>query len=115
MKVEDMEDQGNLLVINIPKTKTYVRRKFTMEGMFRAYVKKYSARRPTDMSKGRFFLNYQKGKCTHQFMGKHKIGSVPKLVAEFLKLPNSDRYTGHALRRTSTSILADEGLLLLFF
>ena len=42
-------------------------------------------------------------------MGIHKISSVPRTIASFLKLPNPGDYTGHCLRRTSATFLADNG------
>uniref|UniRef100_V5G078 Tyr recombinase domain-containing protein n=1 Tax=Anoplophora glabripennis TaxID=217634 RepID=V5G078_ANOGL len=42
-------------------------------------------------------------------MGIHKISKVPKDVASFLRLPNPHEYTGHCLRRTSATILVDNG------
>lgn len=35
---------------------------------------------------------------------------MPQTIAEFLKLPESSSYTGHCLRRTSTTLLADSGV-----
>lgn len=37
------------------------------------------------------------------------LGSCPRRIAEFLKLDNSDLYTGHCFRRTSATLLADSG------
>ena len=42
-------------------------------------------------------------------MGKGKIGKIPFDVAQFLNLPNPRRYTGHAFRGTSATLLVDEG------
>ena len=42
-------------------------------------------------------------------MDIHKIGSVPKEVASHLKLGHPTEYTGHALTRTSATLLVDAG------
>ncbi|KAJ8964300.1 hypothetical protein NQ317_016778 [Molorchus minor] len=68
MSLNNIEDLGNTLVVNIPDSKTRVTRTFTV--ITETYIM------PTD-------------------------------VARFLKLPNSELYTGHCFRRTSASLLAD--------
>lgn len=65
--------------------------------------------RPKITAHSRFFVNYQKEKCTTQPVGIHKIGAVPSVVARFLDLPNAGSYTGHAFRRTSAGLLANSG------
>ncbi|KAK9694502.1 hypothetical protein QE152_g33510 [Popillia japonica] len=42
-------------------------------------------------------------------VGIHKISAVAQEVAKFLKLHNWKEYTGHALRRTSATLLVDGG------
>ena len=42
-------------------------------------------------------------------MGKTTIAAVPRNVAKFLNLKNPNFFTGHALRVTSATVLADEG------
>lgn len=106
---------GEYVLIEIPNTKTNVRREFTIssgniEGvnlveMFR----KYSSLRPSPIEHSRFFLGYRNGKCTRQCVGINSIGGFPKKIAEFLELPNAGNYTGHCFRRTSATILADAG------
>ena len=49
------------------------------------------------------------GYYTKQPMGIHVLGQFTVKVAEFLGLPNSKAYTGHALRRTSATALAEAG------
>lgn len=65
--------------------------------------------RPSDNFTDRFFVNYFKGKCTRQVIGKNKIGDVPKTIATFLNLENPKTYTGHCLRRTAATLLSDSG------
>lgn len=42
-------------------------------------------------------------------MGQGKLGKIPKEIAKFLQLDNVDTYTGHAFRRTSATLIVDEG------
>jgi len=42
-------------------------------------------------------------------LGKTTLAETPKLVAAFLKLPNPERYTGHGLRATGATAMADHG------
>jgi len=71
-------------------------------------VKKYINLRPKG-AVDRFFLNYQKGKCTVQPIGINKIGQYPKEIAQFLQLPNASLYTSHSFRRSSATLLANSG------
>lgn len=42
-------------------------------------------------------------------MGVNKIGGIPREIATFLKLSEPELFTGHCLRRTSATLLADSG------
>ncbi|XP_057321217.1 uncharacterized protein LOC130671799 [Microplitis mediator] len=105
-------DESTILV-QLPKTKTNVARSFTIIDTFNEVVKKYMSTRPKETKIDRFFLKYANGKCQQQPMGINKIGSIPKIIAEYLKLPEPELYTGHSLRRTSATLLADAGADLL--
>ena len=61
----------------------------------------------------RFFVNYQNGKCSIQFIGKHKFSKMPNEITLFLQLENPETYTGHAFRRTSATLLAQSGASML--
>lgn len=98
-----------MYVITLPETKTYVKRSFVVEGKWYELAKKYAALRPEDMPTGRFFVNFQNGKCCKQVIGLNKIGAMPKKIAQYLKLDNPELYTGHCFRRTSATVLADSG------
>lgn len=58
---------------------------------------------------GYVFHQIRNGKYTKQKRGKTFFYELPKRVAAFLKLPDIDKYTGHALRRTATTWLAERG------
>jgi hypothetical protein len=91
------------LIVSIPDTKTGISRKFTIleEGFSINTVKKLSIER--------FFLRYAKQKCTSQPVGINTLSKVPSIVASFLNLANAEAYTGHCMRRTSTTLLANGG------
>lgn len=36
------------------------------------------------------------------------MGRCPALIACYLKLPDADKYTGHAFRRTSATVMAND-------
>lgn len=111
MRVDDFEDRGNVIVVRLPVTKTHIQRSFSILNDWNGIdlYKKYVAMRPADVPHDKFFVNFQKGKCTKQPVGIHKLESVPKQVAEYLCLPNPNLYTGHTLRRTSATLLANSG------
>ena len=98
-----------ILQVDVPASRTETNRSFTIDEKFYDTVKKYMNMRPENIVSGRFFVNYQKGKCTSQFIGKHKFSKMPKEIALFLGLENSDMYTGHAFRRTAATLLAQSG------
>ncbi|KAJ8968472.1 hypothetical protein NQ317_009227, partial [Molorchus minor] len=43
-------------------------------------------------------------------VGKNAMGKIPSVVASYLKLPDVACYTGHCLRRSSATLLADAGV-----
>lgn len=111
MKIETthIEDLNTALLVHIPDSKTKVERQFVVSGNFYAICKKYMKLRPSDVPNSRFFLNYQRGKCTRQPIGINKFGCIATEVAKFLELPDPAAYTGHCLRRSSATILVDSG------
>ncbi|KAJ8971003.1 hypothetical protein NQ317_005722 [Molorchus minor] len=68
---------------------------------------KYLALHPAHVNHQRLFIKYTSNKCTIQPVGTNIFGKVPTDIARFLKLPNSELYTGHCFRRTSDSSLVD--------
>ena len=111
MKVTDIEQQGRLLLVNIGDKKTYGARSFVIGAEYAEIVNKYKALRPKDVDRltDRFFITYRNGKCTHQVIGKNKFTKTPGDIAKYLKLPDARLYTGHSLRRSSASLLVNQG------
>ncbi|XP_073966826.1 uncharacterized protein isoform X2 [Choristoneura fumiferana] len=109
IKMGNIEYHNNMILINLPKTKSKIDRSFVIRDELLDVVKKYINLRPKGLECDRFFLNYMNGKCTKQPMGRHKIAAIPKAIAAFLNLPNAESYTGHCFRRTSATLLAESG------
>lgn len=111
LTVNDIEDTGKMLVITLHDTKTKKRRIFTVGSECNGYeiYHKYSRLRPKTVKHNRFFIYYNHGKCTIQVIGINTFAKIPQKVAEYLKLPDASTYTGHCLRRTSATFLADSG------
>lgn len=118
MLLNHIQDYGQYIAINIVDTKNGVERRFTLVenkeetvdylGIFRKYLESRK-----HFNNPRFFLRYAMGKCCDQPVGKHTIAKVPSLVAKFLQLSEPELFTGHCLRRTSATLLADSGANLL--
>lgn len=109
MKIEDIRDLGSAFLVNVPYTKTKISRKFTITGNFYTICKKYIDLRPAYVTSQVFFLNYLNGKCTSQRIGINKFTKMGRQIAEFLKLPNPEKYSGHSFRRSSATLLVDAG------
>lgn len=109
LKTKDVEEHGQVLLVKLSGTKYKKGRSFTITPEYSELVKEYRKLRPMKTETDRFFLNYQRGKCTVQVIGKNKFSSMPKQIASFLKLENPDLYTGHAFRRTAAAIQKEVG------
>lgn len=111
LTVEDIEDTGTMLVVTLHDTKTKKKRVFTVGSECNGYdiYHKYFRLRPKTVKHNRVFLFYRNGKCTVQPVGIHTFAKMPQNIAEYLKLPDASSYTGHCLRRTSATFLADSG------
>lgn len=102
-------------MVKIPDTKTHTQRVFTIQSDvsnnidFLGFIRRYIALRPEHMASFRFFVRYVSGKCSAQNVGINMIGSVPRNIAEYLKLASANEYTGHCFRRSSATLLVDAG------
>lgn len=141
IKFTDVKEHDQLFCVTIAATKTEMSRSFIINKEFYPIVKKYINKRPKieDFPNpiGNFFLHYRDGKCTTQVnypakflfhllikiknnenilhlqqIGKNTFGAIPKKVAEYLKLPNANFYTGHCFRQTFANIQANQNLSL---
>lgn len=133
IRVTDIARYDDMYYVTVPSknTKTSEKNSFAIRGPMLDIVRKYENLRPATATSDRFFLNYQKGKCTVQNIGKGKFYKMPNRIAEYLQLPNAHLYTGksksfidikclfecfsfckqlgHSFRRTSTTIYANTG------
>ncbi|XP_074111395.1 uncharacterized protein LOC141535381 isoform X2 [Cotesia typhae] len=113
LTIDNVIDTGSKFIVTIQHVvKKIPVRRFSIEDDFYTLVKKYVSLRPVPKSPGqkmsnRFFLNYQKSKCTRQAIGINKIGGTPKRIAQFLNLSDANEYTGHCFRRTTEKLLKD--------
>ncbi|KAJ8974310.1 hypothetical protein NQ317_010905 [Molorchus minor] len=112
LTVDDIEDVGSSLIVKIPNTKTKIPRIFVVTdvGNMLELFRKYLSLRPPHVKHRRLFLYYKAGKCSSQPVGKNTMGKIPSVVASYLKLPDVACYTGHCLRRSSATLLADAGV-----
>lgn len=114
--LNDISAYPDHLLIVIPASKTG-RRSFVVPSHPNPtydpirYYEKYLAVRPSSPPTvpDRLFLRYHNGRCSRQVIGKNKFSELPREVATFLALPNAKEFTGHALRRSSATWLADSG------
>lgn len=111
--LKNIRDKDDMLVVNIPETKTGTAKSFIVPEEFYGFYKKYLILRLKDVDTDRFFLRYDNGRCVKQVIGINKFGDMPKLIATYLQLENPGSYTGHTFRRTSATVLVDAGADLL--
>lgn len=110
IQMQDIQDLGTALLIQVPDTKTKKPRSFTVTGNEHLKLyRKYIALRPVNFKESRFFIKYLNGKCHRQVAGIHKLSGTAQEVTGFLNLPNTNLYTGHCLRRTSATLLVNTG------
>ncbi|KAJ8970096.1 hypothetical protein NQ317_012452 [Molorchus minor] len=105
LTVDDIEDVGSSLITKIPRIFVV-----TDVGNMLELFRKYLSLRPPHVKHKRLFLYYKAGKCSSQPVGKNTMGKIPSVVASYLKLPDVACYTGHCLRRSSATLLADAGV-----
>ncbi|KAJ8942277.1 hypothetical protein NQ317_010642 [Molorchus minor] len=112
LTVDDIKDVGSSLIVKIPNTKTKIPRIFVVTdvGNMLELFRKYLSLHPPHVKHKRLFLYYKAGKCSSQPVGKNTMGKIPSVVASYLKLPDVACYTGHCLRRSSATLLADAGV-----
>jgi len=118
LEFDDVREESNQLQITIRSSKTDKRAAghifvATSDPMpNRCPVRlfsQYKQQVPPSLQKGRLFLQQRKGKFTKQCHGKSWFSNLPTRVANFLKKPNAERFTGHSIRRTAATLLADSG------
>lgn len=109
LKCANVRDTGEEFVVRLPTTKNKEPKTYVIDGEFTNIFREYIALRPRDATTDRFFLQYRNGRCINQVIGKNSIAKFPKEIAKFLQLDDPESYTGHAYRRTGTTIAAESG------
>lgn len=112
LTIDDITDHKKYVLVKLQETKTHTSRSFIIPDAQEslnpyAIYKEYAKLRPSHVGSRRFFLGYKHGKCVAQPVGMHTIGGVPRKVAEFLGLDQPGNYTGHCLRRSGASMVAE--------
>lgn len=107
--IENIKLKDDIYLVEIHRTKNSVLRTFTITGEMTSYVRKYAMLRPANVQTNRFFINYQRGKCSSQPIGINKFRKNSQKIAEYLQLQNPASYTGHSFRRTSSTTFVDAG------
>ncbi|XP_072380784.1 uncharacterized protein [Diabrotica undecimpunctata] len=110
LTIDDIEDKGSHLLVTLPNHTQNKPRKFiVINDTFGIDVLgiyyKYISLRPVNMTHNRLFLSYRKEKCTVQPVGINTLSKIPKEIATYLNLPDSDIYTGHSFRRSAVTLL----------
>ncbi|XP_037033165.1 uncharacterized protein LOC119083979 [Bradysia coprophila] len=111
LTLDNVKDDGKEVIVKIPMTKmkTKTAKLYVVGNDFAKIIRQYLDMRPASVTTDRLFLQWRKGKCIAQVMGKNSIAKIPKDVARFLKLPEPNSYTGHSYRRTTTTVAANAG------
>ena len=107
IKVQDVEDINDTFLVLIKHNKNEYPRSFVIGPLYYNKVKEYILLRPQEEFTDRFFLQYSKGKYTRQVIARNKIGEIPQIIATYLQLDNTKRYTGHCFRRSSAILLSN--------
>jgi integrase len=94
--------------ILVKSAKTNPERSFWMPWKDGKFLRKYLKLRPADCPSN-LLLAVRGGKVVRQCIGIHSIAAIPSKVAEYLKLPEPEKYTGHAWRRTAATVAVDAG------
>ncbi|KAJ8912814.1 hypothetical protein NQ315_014397 [Exocentrus adspersus] len=87
MLITHVEDRESVFVVSVPETKTDKKRIFTII--------------EEDEMNNKVDVLYSQLEKT--------FGKIPSIIAKYLGLSDPDKYTGHCMRRTSATLLAEAG------
>lgn len=116
MKLDDMKDEDDAVIVTVPDPTTDLARTFSIidkeEDNIRwlQLFRKYVELRPYATENRRFFVRYHAGRCFNQVVGKNTFGKMPRLIAKYLKLEEPAAYTGHAFKRSYRALLENTRL-----
>lgn len=109
LAIQDVEDFGEVINVNVFNTETNVLRQLTINDDFfpispLMIIRKYKALRP-GCSHTRFFVSYKSGKCMKGAVSINTFNGIPEKIASFLGLPNCKQYTWQSVRHSATVCL----------
>lgn len=96
--VDHLTDRGTEISVRILDPNTKQLKEYLIGDRFAGIVRKYIKLRPPQIMTNRLFIHYRYGKCTGQHIGKNKIVKMPRLIAQYLALPDSAWYSGVSFR-----------------
>lgn len=102
VSMNDVNEHGDIFLI-----KTGDNRPFTIENKYATCFRKYMSLRRTIEGNNRLFLHCHNGKCNSLPMGRNVFLKIPKVMADFLDLPDSEIYTSRSFRLESLPSLDD--------
>lgn len=112
LRVHDVIDEQTRIRVKSKDRKNYTDSEFFVydsnEISYAGIIQSYMKMRPKT-PRSNFLLAYNKGKISNLPVGINNVGGVPALVANYLGLSDPEKYTGHSLRRTSMTLLANSG------
>ncbi|XP_037024955.1 uncharacterized protein LOC119066535 [Bradysia coprophila] len=97
---EHVKRYDDLFLVTIPQKAAIPQYTFTLTGPFVDFIQQYIDLRPENAAPNRFFLNYHREKCTAQPIGKHQFNGMARRIADYLKLPEPERYSRYSFRRS---------------
>lgn len=109
MKMSDIAMLEEKISVEIPDSKTHTSRAFLITDPSWMKIVRDFINLRKDIKIDRFFIQVRGGKARCQPIGHNSIANFPKKIATFLKLENIEGFTGHALRRTAATLLANSG------
>ncbi|KAJ8979153.1 hypothetical protein NQ317_006345 [Molorchus minor] len=103
MSLNNIEDLKINMVVNIPDSKTRVLGLYCYYlRLILTYIHYVQLMSTTNV----YLLNTLVTNALFNLLELIFLGKMPTDIARFLKLPNSELYTGHCFRRTSASLFA---------
>ncbi|XP_037024962.1 uncharacterized protein LOC119066538 [Bradysia coprophila] len=101
IQIEHVKEYENYYWVLMPNAE--INQSFTITGSYFAIVKRYAALRPKKTLTNRFFVHYAEGKCTEFPTGQNQFYKMPRRIANYLKLPKPESFSGSSFRLASAT------------
>ncbi|KAJ8914283.1 hypothetical protein NQ315_011017 [Exocentrus adspersus] len=109
MKMLDVAFFEEKISVEIPDSKTHISRSFLItDPVWVKIIRDYINLRK-NIEIDRFFVQLRGGIARNQPIGHNTIAHFPQKIATFLNLEDLKGFTGNALRRTASTLLANSG------